>query len=277
MNHCCEWTVQNLPQSLCSSFSCLHGLLQPCAALSAELEVSCRCMQRSQLFRNLIIWIVTLVASCIHLHNWRCFQEHLRMLLQSLRAQCKAPGGPGASQSTEKDLWGLLECLRGLCVACRLTNTLLMTIMVQEFSQCIRFLLAHIPFHAHLNEDPSAQCNSIRKPHPNFAATPVALTSISKYFDLLWGPPGAFQCALGLCESIPRCFWKHQPLCRGILDTTRLTVKIVKFWSYWDLSTALRELLRAAETYVQAVWETWCQILTAVVLRQQWFLLFQNH
>ena len=32
----------------------------------------------------------------MHLHNYRCFQKHLRMLLQSLRVLCKAPGGPGS-------------------------------------------------------------------------------------------------------------------------------------------------------------------------------------
>jgi len=31
----------------------------------------------------------------MHLDNCRCFQEHLRMLLQSLRALCLAPGGSG--------------------------------------------------------------------------------------------------------------------------------------------------------------------------------------
>ena len=29
----------------------------------------------------------------MHLHNCRCFQEHLRMLLQSLRALCLGAGG----------------------------------------------------------------------------------------------------------------------------------------------------------------------------------------
>jgi len=40
----------------------------------------------------------------MHLHNCRCFQEHLRILLQSLRAHCKAPGGPGS-------IWNNLEAL----------------------------------------------------------------------------------------------------------------------------------------------------------------------
>ena len=40
----------------------------------------------------------------MHLHNCRCFQEHLRMLLQSLRALCLSPGGSGS-------IWKCLEAL----------------------------------------------------------------------------------------------------------------------------------------------------------------------
>ena len=40
----------------------------------------------------------------MHLHHCRCFQEHVRMLLQSLRALCKAPGGAGS-------IWKYLEAL----------------------------------------------------------------------------------------------------------------------------------------------------------------------
>jgi len=40
----------------------------------------------------------------MHLHNCRCFQGHLRMLLQSLRAHCKAPGGAGS-------IWKYLKAL----------------------------------------------------------------------------------------------------------------------------------------------------------------------
>jgi len=46
-----------------------------------------------------------------------------------------------------------------------------------------------------------------------------------------------------------------------------LTIRIVKFWSYCDLCAGLRETSRAAETSAQALRETWCNILTAVVLR----------
>jgi len=44
------------------------------------------------------------IATWMHLHNCRCFQEHLRMLLQSLRALCLAPGGPG-------HIWRYLQAL----------------------------------------------------------------------------------------------------------------------------------------------------------------------
>jgi len=40
----------------------------------------------------------------MHLHNCRCFQKHLRMLLQSLRALCEAPWGPGS-------IWKYLQAL----------------------------------------------------------------------------------------------------------------------------------------------------------------------
>jgi len=45
-----------------------------------------------------------LVASWMHLQHCRSFQEHLRMLLQILRALCLAPGGPGS-------IWKYLEAL----------------------------------------------------------------------------------------------------------------------------------------------------------------------
>jgi len=51
----------------------------------------------------------------------------------------------------------------------------------------------------------SAKCKSVRKPHANLPDTPVALTSASKYFQILSGPPGALQSALRLCKSVLRC------------------------------------------------------------------------
>jgi len=67
-----------------------------CAEVSVAPEVSRRPGQRSQQLQNLTILTVNLVASWRHLHNCRCFRKHLRMLLQSLKAYCKAPGGAGS-------------------------------------------------------------------------------------------------------------------------------------------------------------------------------------
>ena len=73
-----------------------------CAEVPAALEISSRPAQRSQQLQNLTILMVNLVASWLHFHNCRCFQKHQRMLLQSLAAHCKAPGGPGS-------MWKYLE------------------------------------------------------------------------------------------------------------------------------------------------------------------------
>jgi len=95
-NHCCENTVSILPQS--------------CAAVLAALQASERAVQWSQVLlksladlrrglRSFKIWPFyksNLVASWMHLHNCRFFQEHLRMLLQSLRVLCLAPAGSGS-------------------------------------------------------------------------------------------------------------------------------------------------------------------------------------
>jgi len=113
----------------------------------------------------------------------------------------------------------------------------------------------------------SAKCKSVWKPHHNCPYTPVALTSASKYFRMLPAPPGALQYAFRLCKSILRCSRKHLQLCRCLQDATRLTVRIVKFWSCCDLCPGLRETSGATETSAQALRETWCQILTAVVHR----------
>jgi hypothetical protein len=67
----------------------------------------------------------------------------------------------------------------------------------------------------------SAKCKSVQKPHANLPDTPVALTSASKYFEMLPGPPGALQNALRLWKSILRCYWKHLQLWMSIQDATR--------------------------------------------------------
>jgi hypothetical protein len=65
----------------------------------------------------------------------------------------------------------------------------------------------------------SAICKSVWKPHANFPDTTVDLTSASKYFQILPGPPGARHSAVRLCQSILRCFRKHLQLWRCIQDT----------------------------------------------------------
>jgi len=93
-NHCSENTAPSLPQS--------------CEVVSAALDVSLSPAQRSwqhwkspaNMRRGLtcpkfrLFNESNLVVSSMPLHNCRCFQEHLGMLLQSLRALCLALGGP---------------------------------------------------------------------------------------------------------------------------------------------------------------------------------------
>lgn len=79
------------------------------------------------------------------------------------------------------------------------------------------------------------------------------------------------QCTLSLCKNIFRHCWKwHLHLWRSIQYATRWTIKISEYWSFWDLYTVLREAMREAESSVQAQWETWCHIPTAVVSRWYW-------
>jgi len=73
--HCCENTV------LC--------FLQNCAVVSS-------CSQSLSYSNIRLSYKSNLVASWMHLHNCRCFQEHLRMYIQSLRAHCLVPGGRGS-------------------------------------------------------------------------------------------------------------------------------------------------------------------------------------
>jgi hypothetical protein len=90
-NNGCDNTAPILPHS--------------CAPVMASVEVSHWAVQRMQLLsgspadlcRGLCsskIWLFcksNLVVTWMHLHDCRCFQQHLRMLLQSLRAHCLAP------------------------------------------------------------------------------------------------------------------------------------------------------------------------------------------
>ena len=51
----------------------------------------------------------------------------------------------------------------------------------------------------------STKCKWVQKPHTNLTDTPVDHTGAYKYLQILSGPPGAKQCALTLCNIIPRC------------------------------------------------------------------------
>jgi hypothetical protein len=127
----------------------------------------------------------------------------------------------------------------------------------------------------------SAICNSVWKRYAYLPDTSVALSTASKYFQILPAPHGGLQSALRLCKSILTCSWKHLEWWTCIQDAARLTIEIVKFRSCWDLRAGLRETLRAAETSAQALWETvraaetsaqalqetWCHSLTPVAFR----------
>ena len=66
-----------------------------------------------------------------------------------------------------------------------------------------------------------AKCNSVQKPYTNLPDTPIAVTSTSKYFQMLPAPPGAFQSALKLCKGILMCSGKHLDWWRCIQYATR--------------------------------------------------------
>jgi len=87
--------------------------------------------------------------------------------------------------------------------------------------------LASIPFHAVILGifGASAKCKSARKPHANLPDTAFNLTSESKYFQMLPGPPWAKERALRLCKSIPWCSWKLRQIWRCIQDATRFDLK----------------------------------------------------
>jgi hypothetical protein len=72
-NHCSQNTALSLPHS-CVELSCCSQSL--------------RCSKLWLLYKSKV------VISWMHLHNCKCFQEHLRMLLQSPSALCIAPVGP---------------------------------------------------------------------------------------------------------------------------------------------------------------------------------------
>ena len=98
--HCCENTGPSLSRRCTAQRSCLLSK-SPAELQSMSPADPCRG------FRSSKIWLFynsNLVASWMQLRNSRCFQEHLRMLLHSLRALCLAPGGSGS-------IWKYFEAL----------------------------------------------------------------------------------------------------------------------------------------------------------------------
>jgi len=88
--------------------------------------------------------------------------------------------------------------------------------------------------------------------------------------------------------STSRCSQPPLELCKVLSDSARafsdapestcsdegalrmlrdLMIRIIKIWLCWNLCASLRETSRAAETSAQALRETWCRILTPVVVR----------
>jgi hypothetical protein len=101
-----------------------HRAAQQFQLLSKSAGVLCSCLTCSCSLRSSKIWLFYnsyLVASWMQLHNCRCYQKHLRLLMESLRALFSAPGGSG---SIEKYVDGLVGSLgvSGMNTRCFRTN-----------------------------------------------------------------------------------------------------------------------------------------------------------
>jgi hypothetical protein len=64
--------------------------------VSAALEVPYRPVQSIGCSKICLPFRSILIASSIHLHKYRCVEDHLEMLWKSLRVLCKAPRGFGS-------------------------------------------------------------------------------------------------------------------------------------------------------------------------------------
>lgn len=91
--HSCENRVQSHPHG-CPVVGAAQGTSYSAVKHShlpwKSATDLCRGLVTSQ---SSLFYITNLVAFCIHDHNCRCFQKHLKVLVQSLRALCLAPGG----------------------------------------------------------------------------------------------------------------------------------------------------------------------------------------
>ena len=95
-NHCCENAAPSLHQSF-AEVRALEFCLRP--AQRSRLLVMCPADLRRDVTCSKIslFYMLNQIVSRMPLHNCTCFQEHLRMLLYSLRALWIAAGGPGSA------------------------------------------------------------------------------------------------------------------------------------------------------------------------------------
>ena len=110
----------------------------------------------------------------------------------------------------------------------------------------------------------------VQKPHTNLPDTLVDFTSAPKCFQMFPDPHGANQSALKLCKRILKCSWKHLQLWRCVQDAIRFD------WYNNEVLQLLRPLPRCAGDFERswdlwaALHNTWCRIVTAVVLEVRW-------
>jgi len=100
--------------------------------------------------------------------------------------------------------WNIPMPMKGSCL--NSITSEFKTWQVQEMTAITPF---HAKFPIFLPYNTSAKCNSVHKPHGNLLDTHLNLTSTSKYFQMLPGPPGAKHSALRLYNSILTCSCKH--------------------------------------------------------------------
>ena len=96
-NHCSEYTAPNLPWS-CAAVSAVpegSGRAAHCSHLLSKSPADQGSAFRSSKIR--LFYKSNLVAFGMHLHNCRCFPDHLRILLESVRALCLVRGGSGST------------------------------------------------------------------------------------------------------------------------------------------------------------------------------------
>jgi len=142
----------------------------------------------------------------------------------------------------------------------------------------------------------SAKCQSVWKPNPNLPHSPIALTSASKYSQMLQCSPGELQCPLILARAFSGLPDSTGSRWSAFMMLWDLTIRIIKHCSSWYLCSGLQETSDGAQTTAQlcrslqeqarmrhscagvfesshdhcaTAQETWCQNCTVVVLSVQ--------